>query len=482
MFRLLSLLACCLILEEPGERDDNVPLPPPPLPPRPPSPGRESFSVDDDDDDDDLRRTVFHAMDFDERDENETEEDDDAGCDDEACRTDVPSEPCRPWQAWRKLPVQSKKAMSEDYNHKVWVVEPDGHMHSILTCLHNGQQFRVCNNRRKKALQQLDPNVIARTCLQSRACSAHCKHQCWTRFSAGEVLLHRARTASCQTEGEINETLTRYLTQFNPNSTPQTHLRYVVNGKEVCADFYATVEGISGKKLRGIRKMVQEGTVHYVHGNSGFTSEVRAQRHAIGVAFWTFFCATFCQRPATVEDILLFPLDWPYEEIYEAIYKPWHAKACPQETLLSASAFYRARWDPRFHNVKRRANHRHAKCSTCKLLAVRRKNLRSSAERAQYEIDRDFHNSEKQNWRNMEEAMQRLGKADPEHYAVFQYDDTSSLGIPKFTKRGFKNMGYGRFQFVPLNFTDFSSGRFSYIYHGKEAPLIRRGIGIRVVN
>ncbi len=249
MFRLLALLACCQILEAPTARDDDVPLPPPPSPPSPPSPPRDSFILDDDEDDDDLRRTLFQAMELDDRDEDKSDDDDDAGCDDEACASDSPLKPCRPWQAWRKLPVQSKKAMSEDYNHKVWVVEPDGPHHSLLTCLHNGQQFKVCNNRRKKALQQLDPNVIARTCLQSRACSAHCKHNCWTRFSVGEVLLHRSRTASCQTEGEINETLAQFLRQYNHNAAKGTHLRYVVNGKEVCPDFYATVEGISGNKL-----------------------------------------------------------------------------------------------------------------------------------------------------------------------------------------------------------------------------------------
>jgi len=242
-----------------------------------------------------------------------------------------------------------------------------------------------------------------------------------------------------------------------------------VNGKHVCSDFYSVAEGISSNKLRVIRTMVKQGATHYIHGNKGSVSEERQKRHALGVAFWTWFTITYCQRPATVENILLFPLAWPYDEIYDSVYVPWHQKVCPSQPLLSASAFYQARWDPKFHNVQRRANHRHAKCTTCKLLNVRRRNLKDNAERKQFEIDRDFHNAEKQAWRNLEESMQRLGQADPTKYAVFQYDDTNSLGIPCFSKRDYKNLGHGRLHFVPLNFTDFSTGRMSYIYYGKEA-------------
>ena len=465
--RVLALLACCSLLDNPCSREEDAPLPPPPPPPSPPSPPRDAFILDDDEENDDSRQSVFHAMDLDERDENETEEDDDG--DDEACASGPSQAPNMPWKKKQKIPVQSKKAMTMDYNHKMWVVEPDGEAHTLITCLVNGAQYRVCNNRLKKALIALDPNTIARTVLTSTSCGAHCKHQCWTRVCVGEILVHRNRHATCESEGQINETIARYLTQFNPNANPGKQMRYVVNGKEVCADFYANTEGICGNKLRRIRKMVQEGVIHCVHGNKGVLSDERAKRHAQGVAFWSFFCERFCQRPATVEEILLFPLDWPYEEIYDAIYIPWHAKACPGVPLLSASAFYRARWDDKFSNVKRRSTHRHAKCHTCKLLAIRRRKLTTDAEKAQYELDRDFHNAEKQNWRNMEESSQRLGKADPEHYAVFQYDDTSSLGIPKFTKRDFKNLGHGRLHFVPLNFTDFSSNNFSYIYHGKAA-------------
>ena len=470
LLRLLALFACCQVLETSSPDHEDVPLPPPPRPPSPPPPPRNAFILDDDEEDFDVRQSVFQAMNNDERDMNEEDYDEEDGCDDAACATDGRQEK-RPWAAKQKIPVQSKKAMTADYNHRVWVVEPDGASHSLLTCLINGQMYRVSNNRVNKALMAMDPTAIGRQVFVPKSCGAHCKHQCWLNFNVNEILTHRGRHVSCSSEGEINETIARYLTIFNkrPGQAADAKFEYIVNGKHVCADFYCVAEGISMNKLRAIKLMVKQGAVHSIHGNKGMVSELRQKRHMHGVAFWTWFCLNFCQRPATVEDILLFPLAWPYDEIYEAVYIPWHQRVAPSEPLLSASAFYQARWDPQFHNVQRRANHRHAKCTTCKLLNVRRRNLKTLEERKQYELDRDFHNAEKQAWRNLEESMQKLGQADPSKYAVFQYDDTNSLAIPCFSKRDYKNLGHGRLHFVPLNFTDFSSGTMSYIYYGKEA-------------
>ena len=340
--RLLALFACCQLLETPAEREEDVPLPPPPTPPRPPSPPRNAFIIDDDEEDYELRRSVFQAMNNDERDGNDSDydDDDDELCDDDACARESILQH-RPWKRKQKIAAQSKKAMTDDYNHQVWVVTPDGSSHSVLTCLVNGQTYRVSNNRVRKALLAMDPTAIGRQVFLPKSCSAHCKHQCWTNFTVNEILTHRGRHVTCATEGEINETIARHLSVFNtrpggaPGDAPK--FQYVVNGKHVCADFYAVAEGISVNKLKEIRSMVKEGSVHYIHGNKGMVSEERQRRHTQGVAFWNWFCLFYCQRPATVEDILLFPLAWPYDEIYEAMYLPWHAKCYPHEAVCTCA-------------------------------------------------------------------------------------------------------------------------------------------------
>ena len=47
---------------------------------------------------------------------------------------------------------------------------------------------------------------------------------------------------------------------------------------------------------------------------------------------------------------------------------------------------------------------------------------------------------------------------------VLGYDDTSSVGFPKFTNRDIKNLSQSRLHVIPFNITNYTSGETAYVY------------------
>jgi len=107
---------------------------------------------------------------------------------------------------------------------------------------------------------------------------------------------------------------------------------------------------------------------------------------------------------------------------------------------------------------------------------ARRFNCFLYAERdAAWKLLFDAHEQEAQGWRRVEASTKARAQAGPEELLYLTYDDTSALGLPKFTNRTLKNLGTTRFDVIPFNLTNNSTNENVYVYTqsrpvGKRAP------------
>jgi hypothetical protein len=131
----------------------------------------------------------------------------------------------------------------------------------------------------------------------------------------------------------------------------------------------------------------------------------------------------------------------------------------------SFATFCRVRWYPQHADVKARAKHNHCRCRDCALIESKMmKAFQSASDRSEWEKMSKEHNSEVRRWRSFENDMQSVARHTPDSVIVLSYDDTSSFGLPHFTKRSIKNMTNNTVNIIPFGLTNHGTGENVYIY------------------
>jgi hypothetical protein len=381
------------------------------------------------------------------------------------------------------------------YDKEYWNCSEAGASGSFVrmvdTC--NGGEYVVPQARVNKALRYLHQPTIA-AALRAGEGKCRCKRtpQCFQRgLSTYAVLVHRTSFFQQLNEYDATKYLADLVRPHNasnanvcsdfdskggPVTTPTkgatpTHtkrsrrkFKWILDGVEVCDEFFCSVFGVSKDKLRGVRVLLKnEGAVP--------APRVIPERPRVKYnqckAFWRAFFKN-CQRPNNTTR--LFPVNVSYPCIYEDWFVPWMQKTLPESIneLPCLGWLMSARRDGEFADVKNRPKHHHCRCQECANLQARRlKAFNSPYEQAQFQLEWQDHQNEKRGWREFEEGIVMAARHDPRSYNAYWFDDTEACGLPKWTKRPMKNLPIARFSVIPFLMADLARGKDYYIYTAK---------------
>ena len=203
-------------------------------------------------------------------------------------------------------------------------------------------------------------------------------------------------------------------------------------------------------------------------------NEDTSSKYNLCIAFWNEFFDEFCERPN--DKIRLFPSNQSITFIHGHFFKEWFDKqkekrqdADTPEEIPSLVTLRRARKDERFKDVKNLKKHHHAKCVTCKELAILRKAAFTDTEKKrEYMRQLRLHSNTVREWRKLEEVLKALATHSPQELSLFFYDDTSARGFPHYSNRPYKSMTHERMNVVPWLIHDFARNKKDYVYMLKD--------------
>jgi hypothetical protein len=361
------------------------------------------------------------------------------------------------------LPDFSKGDYDKDYWNCTLVGK--GCFVKMKDTIHGGE-YTVPIKRVNKALRHLHLPSVAATL---RACSGICRckrePKCFQRgLDTLSILTHRHTYFQQLDEAGATKYLADLVRPHNTSSgtsDARPRFKWVLDGKEVCDDFFRTVFGISKDKLKGVRRLlVGEATIP--------APRVRQERPRIkfawGLAFWEEFFK-MCQRPNNFTR--LFPVNNSFPAIYEDYFLPWFKTTLPDnlDEIPCLGWVMVARHDPRFSDVKDRPKHHHCRCFVCaNLQAQRLKAFNSEFDKSEYQREWQDHQNEKRGWRAFEQTLVLSAKHSPRTKNVYWFDDTEKTGFPKWTKRPMKNLPSTRFNVIPFLIADLARCEDFYVY------------------
>ena len=184
--------------------------------------------------------------------------------------------------------------------------------------------------------------------------------------------------------------------------------------------------------------------------------------------FWHHFFDVNCQRPT--QYVRLFPTNRSFRFIWEFYFASWFKKLYPlpepcehcsniddditltdateciecgrcfteeedQVFMPSLTTFQRARRHPDFKDVVDRAKHYHARCHCARLMARRLKGFLNNQQLTAWNFELKAHELAAAGWHELEERTKSRARAEPSKLLYITGDDTSCLGLPKFTVR-----------------------------------------------
>jgi hypothetical protein len=338
----------------------------------------------------------------------------------------------------------------------------------------------VSAGRLNKAKKLLDPAQLA-CVLSGRYCHVLCTKRCHMNITLSTVKECRLScfTPAIRDQKGLTAHLATVVRAMNQHAVLQSDgspttpvLSYFVGSVKVCLRFFMKVYGTTSGAMAQVRQYV-------VNGSNTPSSAV--SRHSPGhdqaiklrvcYSFWHHFYDENCQRPNS--EVRLFPVNRSLQFIYEHYFLSWFRKQLPLTTTSddctvrppSISTFKRARFHTDFKDVSVRPKHYHCRCYTCATLMARRlKGFLDPQQEAAWKLLFDAHEQEAQGWRRVEESTKARARAEPEELLYLTYDDTSALGLPKFTNRTLKNLGTTRFDVIPFNLTNNSTNENVYVY------------------
>lgn len=225
--------------------------------------------------------------------------------------------------------------------------------------------------------------------------------------------------------------------------------------------------------MKKVRMMVKTGTSISLHGNTGQYRD--RPQYIAAYSFWGVFFEQNCAQPN--DEKLLFPVNESLQHIYDTYFKKWHEKQLftlqrdndiPVDELPwipSFTTFVRARWDPDFESVTVRPRHYHSICKLCADLRKRKlQGFFDDDHKAVYQKMFELHERDKLGWRKIEGKREAEVRAPNSESVLLAYDDTSTIGCPRFGNRDIKNGPIARFQLVPFNICNYASGENAYVY------------------
>ena len=345
-----------------------------------------------------------------------------------------------------------------------------------IHCLLTSRDYIVPESRINKALTAFDPSNIDK-CVSSLQASEMCtcaKHlpRCVSKFTQQQIVDARKAYFGCAGENGATTYLCDALKPSNRDAILKTQgarpeLTFSLAGTTVCRTYFGKVFNISNNKLAKVRHLLLNGSNASLNANKHRIPDKSVNEiYNICVAFWFDFFGK-CQSPR--DGVRLFPVNISQKEVYNRFFVPWLPKAGWQGPVPAFSTFKGARWARQFHDVQNRAKHQHNRCPTCETLSLRLlQGWSNSTEEAAYVADMQCHDVVVREWREMEKSLQMRARHSPRKYIVLSYDDTSKLGLPRLTNRSPKGMTHVRFNVVPFNITNHSTGQDAYIYTVKD--------------
>ena len=370
---------------------------------------------------------------------------------------------------------------SDEYDHDYWsckVVGRGKNFVEMVDTVHGGE-YNVPKTRVNKALRFLHLPTVA-AALQAHKGFCRCKRtpQCNMHWTTYTVLQYRHSFFQQVSERDATKYLADLVKPYNTKTASATSdsapskkqnrqtFKWVLNGVEVCDEAFANVFGISKSKMGKVRDLLRDENKELP------PPPTRPERPRVKYTqcktFWKCFFKN-CQRPNA--HTRLFPVNASYPCIYEDYFEPWFKQTLPDsvDDMPCLGWLNAARHDEEFKDVKNRPKHHHCRCETCANLQARRLQAFNSAyEQNQFQLEWHDHEEEKRGWREFEEGLVLAARHSPHMYNVFWFDDTETMGWPKWTKRPMKNLPTARFGMIPFLVADLARSKDYYIYTAKN--------------
>jgi hypothetical protein len=338
----------------------------------------------------------------------------------------------------------------------------------------SGRQYKVSKSQAQKAKKRLTEENISHNVCNPAACS--CRRNCYKKFTISDILGWREAISVCEDEECVRK---HVLGLIRPpgrlaKSTHEVHLQ--LGGINVCRKFFCTALMVSDKKLRGKTRdaLPNANVVKFGRDKKMPLMNMDCDllpKYTAACNFLAEFFEETCQRPSETER--LFPVNQSIELIYNDYYLPWHKRHDKKywDGPASVRTLFRAVQDELFADVKRRKNHLHVRCHTCKTLD--QAHLREFREHGFvpefWKKERAAHRAQINGWRKLETQWHRKGAHTPQEYVVLAYDDTETFGFPHFTTRTYKGLPNERCKVLPFLLWDYSRGKRTYMYSASGA-------------
>jgi hypothetical protein len=236
--------------------------------------------------------------------------------------------------------------------------------------------------------------------------------------------------------------------------------------KQVCREYYARLYGVATNVVRRAGSLAKGGCRAPKRRSPASTTE--KAKYDVAYAFWFIFFEQHCQKPN--DEIRLFPVAKPYRDIYREYFKPWFKRLVKKGEYSAKnkpkfSTWKLARKAPEFLDVKKRAEHTHARCTECsRLKKVLLDSFVDGGAEQKYLQERRYHDMEVEQWRKLEAVAKAVGTNNPSEELIIMHDGTSALGLPRTTNRTLKNLDPFRFEVTPWLSIDYSGGLKDYLY------------------
>ena len=101
-------------------------------------------------------------------------------------------------------------------------------------------------------------------------------------------------------------------------------------------------------------------------------------------------------------------------------------------------------------------------------MARRLKGFQNNQQTSAWNFELKAHELAAAGWHEVEERTKSRARAEPFKLLYITGDDTSCLGLPKFTVRDLKNLTRSRFDVIPFNITNYSLPENAYVYTCKQ--------------
>ena len=341
-----------------------------------------------------------------------------------------------------------------------WEASPTGGTGKVeIKHVRTGKVYLVARAQMSKAQKALDPA----SCLSALGEACGCSKACNMQFSS--VALLRAR-ASIHTLADEQAKSTALAAYMKTGQCGGQKCGFLFEGKVVCRKFISTAFMVSENKIRKASHLVR-------NPDNPLSTPVPTLVAAIPETPLRLLCETFwgnffeeCSQTSD-EKTYYFPVNQSTRLIYSTTFNAWVRRNEPNAIIPSLSTFKKAR--KRFKNVKKRKNHHHTKCATCKALEAR---MLKSYDKTGFvsqalKDELTAHKAMVSAWRYKEQYWINKAKHTPSEVNTFQFDDTEAVGLPHFTNRTYKGLPAARADYVPFLIHDHARNKKMYVFSRK---------------